>query len=321
MKSNDIEIIQPKKQLNLYGYKDYFNSFKTLYEKRQLPNVVLLSGQKGLGKSTFAYHFINFLLSINETHKYSLENLVINSNNSSFNLIQNRTHPNFFLLDALPGENIKMEQTKDLLKYLNKTTYAQSVKIVLIDNADLLNISSSNSLLKALEEPLGNTFFFIIYNDSSKILDTIKSRCINFKFSFSPEDKKNIFNKINENYQLSCTSQDLDKFLYFDSPGNLLRYLLILKDTNLSISKDTLSCILFLMDLYKTKKDSELLNIITLFVENFYNELSLNNSNNINSYFINRNKILYLINNMNKFHLDKNNFIFTIDKIIKNEKK
>ena len=170
MKSNDIEIIQPKKQLNLYGYKDYFNSFKTLYEKRQLPNVVLLSGQKGLGKSTFAYHFINFLLSINETHKYSLENLVINSNNSSFNLIQNRTHPNFFLLDALPGENIKMEQTKDLLKYLNKTTYAQSVKIVLIDNADLLNISSSNSLLKALEEPLGNTFFFIIYNDSSKIL-------------------------------------------------------------------------------------------------------------------------------------------------------
>ena len=318
MKSNDIEIIQPKKQLNLYGYKDYFNSFKTLYEKRQLPNVVLLSGQKGLGKSTFAYHFINFLLSINETHKYSLENLVINSNNSSFNLIQNRTHPNFFLLDALPGENIKMEQTKDLLKYLNKTTYAQSVKIVLIDNADLLNISSSNSLLKALEEPLGNTFFFIIYNDSSKILDTIKSRCINFKFSFSPEDKKNIFNKINENYQLSCTSQDLDKFLYFDSPGNLLRYLLILKDTNLSISKDTLSCILFLMDLYKTKKDSELLNIITLFVETFYNELSLNNSNNINSYFINRNKILYLINNMNKFHLDKNNFIFTIDKIIKN---
>jgi len=281
MKSNDIEIIQPKKQLNLYGYKDYFNSFKTLYEKRQLPNVVLLSGQKGLGKSTFAYHFINFLLSINETHKYSLENLVINSNNSSFNLIQNRTHPNFFLLDALPGENIKMEQTKDLLKYLNKTTYAQSVKIVLIDNADLLNISSSNSLLKALEEPLGNTFFFIIYNDSSKILDTIKSRCINFKFSFSPEDKKNIFNKINENYQLSCTSQDLDKFLYFDSPGNLLRYLLILKDTNLSISKDTLSCILFLMDLYKTKKDSELLNIITLFVETFYNELSLNNSNNI----------------------------------------
>ena len=75
------------------------------------------------------------------------------------------------------------------------------------------------------------------------------------------------------------------------------------------------------MDLYKTKKDSELLNIITLFVETFYNELSLNNSNNINSYFINRNKILYLINNMNKFHLDKNNFIFTIDKIIKNEKK
>ena len=110
----------------------------------------------------------------------------------------------------MPGENIKMEQTKDLLKYLNKTTYAQSVKIVLIDNADLLNISSSNSLLKALEEPLGNTFFFIIYNDSSKILDTIKSRCINFKFSFSPEDKK-------KNFYINSRFERLICFFILDS--------------------------------------------------------------------------------------------------------
>ena len=40
----------PKNQLKLYGYKDYFYAFKNLYEKNKLPNVILLSGQKGIGK-------------------------------------------------------------------------------------------------------------------------------------------------------------------------------------------------------------------------------------------------------------------------------
>ena len=57
----DIEISSPKKQLSLFGYEDYFYSFTKLYEKKEMPNCILLSGSKGLGKSTFAYHFINYL--------------------------------------------------------------------------------------------------------------------------------------------------------------------------------------------------------------------------------------------------------------------
>ena len=64
--NTDTEIIDPKQQLFLYGYKYYFESFVQLYKKNKLPNVVLLNGAKGLGKSTFVYHFINFLLSENE---------------------------------------------------------------------------------------------------------------------------------------------------------------------------------------------------------------------------------------------------------------
>ena len=94
-----IEILKPERQLTLYGYKDYFQSFIALYKKNKLPNVMLLCGQKGSGKTTFAYHFINYLLSQAEENKYSLENFTIHSSNTSFKLIQNRTHPNFFLLD------------------------------------------------------------------------------------------------------------------------------------------------------------------------------------------------------------------------------
>jgi len=316
------EIIEPKNQLNLYGYDDYFHSFKNLHKQNKLPSVILLSGPKGLGKSTFAYHFINFLLSRGEKNEYSLKNFKINTDNQTFRLIQNATHPNFFLLkNIFPGENIKIDQARNLLKYLNKTTYSKGIKIVLLDNAEYLNLNASNALLKSLEEPSENTTFFIIHNDSSKILDTIKSRCTEFNFFFSTLDKKNIFNKISENYQLDFNDVNLDRFLYFDTPGNFLKYLIILKDSNLDISKDYLSCILFFMELYRSEKNPELLNFITLFIENFYNELSLNNSTNINHYYNNRNKILYLISDMNKFHLNKKDLLFTIDNILKDERR
>ena len=54
--------------------KYYFNFFDKLYQKNKLPNSILLSGNKGLGKATFAYHFINFLLSQGEENKYIKKN-------------------------------------------------------------------------------------------------------------------------------------------------------------------------------------------------------------------------------------------------------
>ena len=49
-----------------------------LYKDNLLPNKILLTGQSGLGKSTFAYHFINYLLSIDEDYSYSISDYKIN---------------------------------------------------------------------------------------------------------------------------------------------------------------------------------------------------------------------------------------------------
>ena len=119
---------------------------------------------------------------------------------------------------------------------------------------------------------------------------------------------------------MNFTESDLDIFLYFDTHGNLLKYLSTLKNSDFKISKDYLSCISYFMDLYNEKTDPKLLGFITLFIQNFYNQLSLKNSLFINNYYRNLNKILHLIDNMKKFHLDKKNLIFSIDKIIKNER-
>ena len=321
MKASKVEeVTKPKSQLNLYGYESYFKFFNKLYEQDKLPNSILISGQKGLGKSTFTYHFINFLLSKGEKNEYNRRDYLIDPNNSTYKSIQSGTHANLFILDAIDGENIKIDQIRKLLLFLNKSTYYKSVKIVLLDNAEYLNINSSNALLKAIEEPSKDTYFFIINNDSQKIMNTIKSRCIDFVINLNFSEKRNIFNKISQTYSLNFTESDLDTFLYFDTHGNLLKYLSALKNTDFKMSEDYLSCISYFMDLYNEKTDPKLLGFITLFIQNFYNQLSLNNSLFINNYYRNLNKILYLIDNMKKFHLDKKNLIFSIDKIIKNER-
>ena len=186
----DIEILSSKNQLRLFGYEDYFISFIKLFEKKEMPNSILLSGLKGLGKSTFAYHIINYLLSKNEEGKYSVKNLVIDETNLSYRLLNTNTHPNFFLIENVSSErDIKIEQVRNLLQFLSKSTYTRDLKIIMIDNAEYLNLSSSNALLKAIEEPQNNTFFFIIRDNATKILDTIRSRCIEFNFFFTTSQK------------------------------------------------------------------------------------------------------------------------------------
>ena len=70
-KINNFKNFDPLTQLTLYGYSKYFNFFSNLFLKGELPQVNLISGKKGLGKSTFAFHLINYFLSINEDNAFT----------------------------------------------------------------------------------------------------------------------------------------------------------------------------------------------------------------------------------------------------------
>tara|TARA_Y100000590_G_scaffold100669_1_gene114430 strand:+ start:9017 stop:9988 length:972 start_codon:yes stop_codon:yes gene_type:complete len=318
--TESFEILHPKKQLSLFGYDNYFNSLINLFIKNKLPNTILFSGQKGSGKATFAYHLINYLLSYNEENKYSIENFTINPENKSYKNLCDDIHPNFFLLENKENvENIKIDDVRNIQKFLNKSTYKSNIKIVLIDNAEYLNINSSNALLKALEEPNNNTFFFIINNNSKKILNTIKSRCIEFRFFFNQNEKKMIFNNLVNQFENKFNINMVDDDFYTESAGNILKYMKILNENNINHTKDKISCISYLLDQYKLKKDSQLLIFISFLIELFYKNISSINNKKSNIYFYNKFKILNQINNMKKFNLDKNNLFISIQGILKNE--
>ena len=64
--------LNPVNQLSLYGHNFEFSSFIKLYKSQKLPNKILLSGEKGIGKSTLAYHVINYILSTDEEYSMIL---------------------------------------------------------------------------------------------------------------------------------------------------------------------------------------------------------------------------------------------------------
>ena len=92
--------IDPSNQTKLYGHEDHIISLIKLHKKNYLPNKILFSGEKGIGKSTLAYHLINYILSYDEDCAYDLKNFQINLENRSFRLTQNKSNPYFILVDV-----------------------------------------------------------------------------------------------------------------------------------------------------------------------------------------------------------------------------
>ena len=80
--------LHPSSQIILFEHRYVFNELVKLYNDKKLPNKIILSGEKGIGKSTISYHFINFVLSQNEENPYDIpceqfltrgpDNIVIN---------------------------------------------------------------------------------------------------------------------------------------------------------------------------------------------------------------------------------------------------
>ena len=91
---------EPQHQTKLFGLDRFFIELINLYKSNKLPNKILLSGPKGIGKSTMAYHFINYVLSKDEINNYDINNLSIDPENQSFKTIINRSNLNFSLIDV-----------------------------------------------------------------------------------------------------------------------------------------------------------------------------------------------------------------------------
>ena len=301
----------------LYGYDNLFLEFDNLLNNNLLPNKILLSGANGIGKYTFAVHFINYVLSKNEDDSYSFKSKQININNKSFKLMNNSTHPNFSLINLkINKKNIEIEQIRNIINYSQKSSFNQNKRFILIDNIELLTKNASNSLLKLLEEPPENLYFILIHDNSYRILETIKSRSINFKINFTNKSIIQITKKIIGEEDFSTINHTYLKM--YNSIGDLVFLNNFAKKYEINIKSYTIKELLnYIISNKLYKKDSEL-NIFIyrliqfLLFETFY--LSKDNKiYDLYKYFILK------MNNTLKYNLDIESLFFEFKNILINE--
>ena len=301
----------------LSTFKKEINFISNLYINRKLPQTILFTGEKGIGKLNVAYHLINFILSKDEDNEYCITTNKINSNNKTYNLLLKNIHPNLFLISLKDKKkNIDIEQIKNMKNFLNITSFSNKPKIVLIDGSEYLNLSSSNSLLKSLEENLNNVFFILVHDIKKKLLTTIKSRCIQFKFFLNNEDREKRINEILNNQFNDLSSDFKNRYispLFFKS---LLEYC---NKNNLQINDINLDNLL--SDILKKKdykKNEFVLKNFFLLVQLFlYKKIKKEHNN---KYFYLLKYFTQRFDDVTKFNLDFESYVLEFKNLIYNEK-
>lgn len=110
-------------------------------------------------------------------------------------------HPDFVLiereLDEKTGvrkKDISVTQIRDLIHRLSQSSFEKNgYTIAIIDGAEYLNLAGANALLKTLEEPRSKTVIFLITQDETLLLPTIRSRVQSIFFSPVGEEKIGIY--------------------------------------------------------------------------------------------------------------------------------
>ena len=296
--------LKPSENIKLYGMNNFFNEIIALHDEKKMPNKILLSGKKGIGKSTLAYHIINCILSKNEDFKYNLNEFIINKDNRSFKLLKNNSHPNFYLIDLLnEKKNIDIGQIREMITYTNKSTFNNMARFILIDNIENLNKNSVNALLKIIEEPNENVFFILINNSEKYIIPTLKSRCLTFKINFTFNESMSISNQILGEDIFDLINHDLIN--YYNTPGEIINLINFSKDKDINLKNYTLIDILnLLIENGFYKKNKSVKNLLVNFIELFFlKKYRFNNTKSslLSFYYTFINKI----NNTEKFNLDE----------------
>ena len=292
--------LNPTNQLSLYNHYFELTNFINLYKNQKLPNKILLSGEKGIGKTTLAYHIINYVLSIDEDHSYDLKNFKIDPENKSFKLILNKSNPNFISIDIEEDKkSIDINQIRNLILSLNKSSFNKKPRFVFIDNIELLNVNSVNALLKIVEEPNDNIYFILI-NNNKKILPTLKSRCLNFNVHLTFNQSIDTTNKILDENCLNLIHEDI--LNYYSTPGSILNLLNFADKNDLDLKEINLKELIkkIIMD-KKYKKDPFVKHLLYSLIEVYFRiNVSVKNFEllKIQNYFLKK------INNTKIFNLD-----------------
>lgn len=137
----------------------------------RLAHAYLFAGDKGTGKHEVALWLAKSLFCLNP-----LEDGQPCEHCNNCQRINEGNHPDVLVIEP-DGQNIKVEQIRNLQAEFSRSGFESDQRIFILKEAEKMNISAANSLLKFLEEPSGKYLAILETSSIGRILPTIQSRC------------------------------------------------------------------------------------------------------------------------------------------------
>ena len=204
-KETSIAVMPPSETVGLIGHETATAQFIDEAARGTLHHAYLITGAKGIGKATFAYHAARYMLaqgSVQESPSLSLFGDAPSAPPAAFSMTPDHpifrrvaagSHADLLVLrtsvDAKKGTErleITAEEARAVPEFLSLTPAEGEWRIVIVDAVDQLNTHAANALLKILEEPPPRALLFLVCHAPGSALATIRSRCRLLKLSTPP---------------------------------------------------------------------------------------------------------------------------------------
>ena len=299
--TNINNILNPLNSLKLFGLKGYFFDFTRLFKLNRFPKVILLTGEKGIGKFTLSLHIINYILSSNSNHSYDYDNQIINQKNSFYKSIVNNICENFIYIPNEYHEKTKIENIRSIKNKFNTTALNDMPRFTILDDVELLNVNAANSILKLIEEPSDNNYFILINNKRKKIIETIRSRTLETKIFLNSKKKDQVLEELIKYHNLE--DHFSYKFRKFTSPGRLVKYSESIKNLKIDANTNLYDATQILLENFKKTKNDIFLDFANFFLEiKFSQKINFDYNQSIKM-INNKNYLIKLLYNYKNFNL------------------
>lgn len=179
----------PRETRQLFGHAAAERELAAALASGRIHHAWLLAGPEGIGKATLAYRFAAFALAGSAERQPTMASLALPEQASALRMIRALSHPGLLVIrrpwiqkDKRLAANIPVDEVRKLRSFLAHTAGGGTrpgepvQRVVIVDQADELNVSSANALLKSLEEPPPRTLFLLITSQPGRLLPTIRSR-------------------------------------------------------------------------------------------------------------------------------------------------
>jgi len=307
------ENFNPKKSLVLYGLEDKLNILINLINTDKFPQILLLSGKKGIGKFTLVNHFLTYFF---DKNNYLRKDQTIINTSIFYKQNMNETFSNIIYLPAFKFNGVKVDNIRSLKSQLLKSSFVKQKRFVILDDVELFNRNSLNALLKIIEEPPKNNFFILINNKSTSLIETIHSRSLEFKIFIDNLQREKIIKSLVSKFSLDVC---IDYKKINITPGNFLIFNYICEKNKIDTDSNIVDNIEKIITAYKKNKDPYLIEIAMFLIDIHFNNYQ-NENKDIPIDKIIKNKVYFSssLKNFVKLNLNQNTFINSLNEKLQN---